>query len=119
MALRPRSPYSEDLERVQREQARIQREMAEAERAAKRKHKAAKPKPVGGYKIRTTTSAITLPRPKEHRFVRSGDTPRERAPRRPARHGPREVNAARVKFMLLCLFVVLLFFFLWRNAPMP
>lgn len=119
MALRPRSPYSEDIDRVQKEHARILREMAEAERAAKRKSKSPKPKPVGGYKLRANVPAITLERPKDHRIVRGGDTPRAaRAGRRPGR-GPRDVNAARVKFMLLCLFVVLLFFFLWRNAPLP
>lgn len=121
MALRPKSPYSDHIERVQKEQARILREMAEAERAAKRKKKAVTAKPVGVHKIRTTTSAITLPRPKDHRFVSAGENRGVRSARRGRGRAsrPHEVHAARLKFMLLCLFVAVLFFFLWRNAPLP
>jgi len=115
MARRPSSPLSDRARELEEEHARIMRELAATERALRQKPRPAKPKPAPPErKVRlNTVAAVTLPRPADHTF-RGGGTP---LPRRATRRRKADARLAQLKFLLLCLLLVGLLLFLWKNLP--
>ena len=91
------------------------REVAAAEKALRQKPKtpASKPEPERKVRINNNAAAISLPRPQDH-IYRDGTV---RAPRRATRRRKTDARLAQIKFLLLCLLLVALLLFVWRNLP--
>jgi hypothetical protein len=108
----PSSPLSEHAEKLREEHERIMREVAAAEKALRQKPKAA-PKAEPERKVRLNNNVAALSRPQEH-IYRGGAS---KAPRRATRRRKTDARLAQIKFLLLCLLLVGLLLFVWRNLP--
>jgi len=111
----PSSPLSAHAQKLQEEHDRIMREVAAAEKALRQRPKTPAPKPEPERKVRinNNAAAISLPRPQDH-IYRDGTV---RTPRRATRRRKTDARLAQIKFLLLCLLLVALLLFVWRNLP--
>lgn len=112
----PSNPLSEHAQKLQEEHERILRELAAAEKALRQRPKQQAPKPETERKVRlnsTIAAAISLPRPQEH-IYRGGTV---RSARRATRRRRTDARLAQIKFLLLCLLLVAILLFVWRNVP--
>lgn len=109
------SPLSEHARRLQEEQERVMREMAAMEKELRRKPRTERPKTSPGRRsVRiNNVAAIDLPRPRDHVFRGSGRKSERRTPRRRRS----DVRIAQIKLLLLCLLLLGLALFLWKNLP--
>lgn len=112
MSHRAQNPISDQARQLAEEHARILRELADAEKALRQKPKPAKPKPAAAPKprVRINTVAPTI-------SPLYGDPRTERTPRRNARRRRVDARVAQIKFLMLCLLLVGLMLFLWKNLP--
>lgn len=112
MSRRAQNPISDQARQLAEEHARILRELADAEKALKQKPKAAKPKPAAAPKprVRINTVAPTI-------SPTYGEPRSARTPRRNARRTRVDARVAQIKFLMLCLLLVGLMLFLWKNLP--
>jgi hypothetical protein len=111
MSPRTPSPISKQARQLAEEHARIMREMADAEKALRQKPKATKPKPAAKPRVRINTVAAVPLTPL------AGDLRANRSPRRTARRRRVDARVAQIKFLMLCLLLVGLMLFLWKNLP--
>jgi hypothetical protein len=110
----PSSPLSEHAQKLQEEHERIMREVAAAEKALRQKPKAApKAEPERKVRLNNIVAPISLPRPQEHIYRGGGS----KAPHRATRRRKTDARLAQIKFLLLCLLLVALLLFVWRNLP--
>jgi hypothetical protein len=109
----PSSPLSAHAQKLQEEHDRIMREVAAAEKALRQRPKTPAPKPEPERKVRINNVAAALPRPQDH-IYRDGTV---RTPRRATRRRKTDARLAQIKFLLLCLLLVALLLFVWRNLP--
>jgi len=89
------------------------REVAAAEKALRQRPKTPAPKQEPERKVRINNVAAALPRPQDH-IYRDGTV---RTPRRATRRRKTDARLAQIKFLLLCLLLVALLLFVWRNLP--
>jgi hypothetical protein len=114
MARNSPNPLSEHARHLQEEQERIQREMAAMEKELRRKPKVVRPRTEPERRIRVNSqSAIDLPRPREHVQRGAGRLPS----RRTGRRRRSDIRLAQIKLLLLCLLILGLALFVWKNLP--
>lgn len=84
------------------------------EKELRRKPKVVRPHAEPERRIRlNTTNTIELPRPREHVQRGTGRIP----PRRSSRRRRSDVRIAQIKLLLLCILIVGLALFVWKNLP--
>lgn len=112
----PRSssnPLTEQKQRLAAEQARIARELAAMEKLARQKPKPERIKlePARRLRVETVQGRVLPPRPRDHIFP----TGRTRTPRKKFRRRKTEAREAQMKFLVLCVILIGLLLFFWKN----
>ena len=110
------NPLAEQMRQLAAEQARLERELAAAEKEARRKPRPVRPSLEPGRRIKVNTGSapvILPPRPITHQYP--GEPVRTAGKKRRKRKS--EVRYERTKFLLLCVLLIALILFVWKNLP--